>query len=246
MLKHVLMCVNSSGLRIVHGQMPTRPVYRKQPRRRVIRALPAERGVVRRTHGRGQPDAPPLVEHRVVHVVFAVPEHFVAVVGRGRGHVGGGRLRLRIPDGKRNLAGGVAHRIEHRNVVGALLQRPVDGTVGVHGRIPAVRAHLVVEVRGAIGPIPQGDHHVAFDTAGSRGRRRKFRLPRSCRSNPRTSPVTAAGPTDRDPAASRHRPGPTEPCAPRPPQSIRSRRATRESAASLRCPAGGRPCTFPT
>ena len=154
--------------------MPARSVYRKQPRRRVIRALPAERGVVRRTHGRGQPDAPPLVEHRVVHVVPAVPEHFVAVVGRGRGHVGGGRLRRRIPDGKRNLAGGVAHRIEHRNVVGALLQRPVDGTVGVHGRIPAVRAHLVVEVRGAIGPIPQGDHYVAFDTAGSRGRRRGF------------------------------------------------------------------------
>ena len=58
-------------LRIPHREMASRALDREQLRRRMIRARLAEVRIVRRPHGRSDPHAALLVEHRVVHVVAA-------------------------------------------------------------------------------------------------------------------------------------------------------------------------------
>src|SRR2546421_3350921 len=62
----------------------------------------AARRVVGRPHGGGEPDAAPLIEHRVVHVVLTGPQSFTAPVGRGLSR----RPRAR-------LGGGIARSEEH-------------------------------------------------------------------------------------------------------------------------------------
>src|SRR5437879_13086194 len=71
------------GLGIVHGEVAPRAREREQLRRRMTRARLAERRVVGRTHGGRDPDAAPLIEHRIVYVVLTGPQKLAAPVGRG-------------------------------------------------------------------------------------------------------------------------------------------------------------------
>ena len=66
----------------------------------------------------------------------------------------------------------LVHRVEHRHVVGAGLERAVDRAVGVHRRVALVGRRLVVQVGGGIGPVPLGHDDVALDPLGPRRRRR--------------------------------------------------------------------------
>ena len=125
-----------------------------------------------RPHRGGEPQAALLVEHRVVDVVLAGPDRFVAPVGRRRGHLRRGRRRIGIANGQRNLADGVGLRIEHRHVVGAQLERAIERAVGVQRRVAAIGRHHVVQVRLRIGPVPHRDHDVALDALRTRRRRR--------------------------------------------------------------------------
>ena len=56
---------------------------------------------------------------------------FLAPVRRRRRHLRRGRRRVRIAHRQRDLADRVRHRIEHRQVVGAQLERAVEQAVGV-------------------------------------------------------------------------------------------------------------------
>src|SRR5687767_13227596 len=90
----------------------------------------AERGVVIRTHPGRDPDAPLLVEHRIVRVRLAGPDRLVAPVRRwssDRPGPGG----VRVTDSYRDLARRMSLRIEHRHVVGARLEHRVERSVRV-------------------------------------------------------------------------------------------------------------------
>ena len=168
------MCVSFLVGRVVHLQVPARARQRKQLRGGMRRALLTEGGILGRPHRRGQPQASPLVEHRVVHVVLAGPDRFFTEVRGGRRHLRRGRRRARVAHVKRNLADGVRLRIEHRDVVGAQLERAVQQTVRIDRRLAAIRRHHVVQVRLRIRPIPHRDHDVALDALRPWRRRRHF------------------------------------------------------------------------
>ncbi len=104
-----------------------------------------------------------MIEHRVVDVVPARPDRLIPPNGRRerhrrrRGDRGAG-----IADGERHFARGVAHRIQHGQVVRAQLQRAVDRTVRIRGGVVAVGRDLVVKVGLRIGPVPFRDDDVAL------------------------------------------------------------------------------------
>ncbi len=152
------------GFRIVHRELTAGRGQRVQLRRRMARSLFAVVRVVRRAHGRRDPDPALGIEHGIVHVVLAVPDHFVAPVGRGLLHHRPlGRLRFRIANGQLHLTCRVVHRVENREVIRAELQRPEERSRGVDRRIPAIGRDLVVEIRLRVGPVPLGNHDVALD-----------------------------------------------------------------------------------
>ena len=66
----------------------------------------------------------------------------------------------------------MAHGIEHRQVVRAELQRPVDLAVRVERGIPAVGRDLIVQIRLWVRPVPLGDHDIALQALRPRRRRR--------------------------------------------------------------------------
>src|SRR5207247_729646 len=74
------------GSRIVDREVAAGAVQRKSPSRGMARARFAERWVVGRAHGGGDPHATAFVEHRVVDVVLARPAAFVARVRRLLAH----------------------------------------------------------------------------------------------------------------------------------------------------------------
>ena len=101
------------GLRIVDGEMAAGSRHREQLRRRMARSVFAEGRVVGRAHRRRDPNAPLLVEHRVVHVVLAGPEDFVAPIRRRLRHRRVRRLRVGIAHRQRYFARRVMDRIEN-------------------------------------------------------------------------------------------------------------------------------------
>src|SRR5215467_15281975 len=94
-------------LGIVHGEMTVRLLEREELRRGMIRSLLAESGIVRRTHPRGEPHPPLLVEHRVVHAGLAVPDGLVSPVGRRGSRVFLRRRRVWIAHGHPDLCPGM-------------------------------------------------------------------------------------------------------------------------------------------
>ena len=72
--------------------------------------------------------------------------------------------------GHLHLAGGVVHRIEHRQIVAALFGRSVDQAVGVDVRIALIGGDFVVQIGLRVGPVPLRDDDVALDALRARRR----------------------------------------------------------------------------
>ena len=160
------------GCRVIDGEVPSGIGDRIKLCRRMTRSFFAEIRIGRRPHSGGQPHTALLVEHRIVDVVLAGPDRFFAPVRRRLRHRGRCCGRARIAHGQRNAADRVADRIEHRQIVGAQLQRSVDETVRVERGIPSVGSDRIVEIRLRVRPVPLRDDDVAFDTLRPRRRRR--------------------------------------------------------------------------
>ena len=158
-----------AGLGLDHRQVPRRGLQREHLGRRMVRALLAEVRIRRRADARGEPDPALLVVHRVVRAGLAVPDRLLAPVGRRRHRIVLVRRRLRIAHRHLERRGLVIDRIEHRNEVGAVLDRAVDQAVGVERRLALVGRGDVVQVVLGIGKIPLGDDDVAL--AALRARR---------------------------------------------------------------------------
>ncbi len=75
------------ALGVVDREMPSRAFKREELGRRMVRTLAAEIEVSRRAHRGCDPNTPKFVEHRIVDVVLAVPNRFVAPVGRRLRHI---------------------------------------------------------------------------------------------------------------------------------------------------------------
>ena len=212
------MNVYFSRLRIVDGQLTARARQREQLRRRMVGAFALQYAgrVVRRAHDGRVPDAAFLIEHRIVRVGFAVPDRFVAPVGRRlRRRRAVRRRRARILHGRVERRRGVGLRIENRELVGRELGRAVELAVGVDRRIAAIGAAQVVHV-GFVGrPIAHGRDDVALDAARPRRlRMRQLALAQRARSNRRdTSAARRRADSSRTPASG-CRPARTECAAP--------------------------------
>ena len=128
--------------------------------------------IVTRPHGGGNPHAALLVEHRVVNVVLARPEHLAVPVRRRLQHHRTRRRRLRIAHRQLDLARHVFHGIQNGEVVVAELERAVDGTVRVDRRIAPIGRDDVVQVGLRIGPVPLSNDDVALDALRPWRRRR--------------------------------------------------------------------------
>ena len=63
---------------------------------------------------------------------------------------------------------GVRHRIEHGHQIRAVLLRPVDLAIRIHGRLAPVGRDQVVEIGFLIAPIPQRQDEIALDALRSR------------------------------------------------------------------------------
>ena len=150
------------GRRIVHLQLAPGTLHGSKLCRRKGGPRLAERRVVVGTDASGKPQAPALIEHGIVNRGVAVPDGLIAPHRRGIQRL---RLARRIGIAILNLqlADRVVHRIEHRQIVAALLGRSVDQTVGVYLWIALVGGDLVVQISFRIGPVPLRDHHVALD-----------------------------------------------------------------------------------
>src|SRR5213594_3142085 len=105
----------------------------------MTRALSAEIRIGRRSNRRRNPDSTALVEHRVVDVVLAVPQHFVAPVWRRRLHLRAlSRWRVRVANGQLHPCRFVVSRIEDWNETLTELHRTIDETVRIDGRIAPI------------------------------------------------------------------------------------------------------------
>ena len=162
------MCVSFSDFGSQTARWRPARVQGEQLRGRMTRPFLAESWVVGHANSGGEPHAAALVEHRVVHVVAAGPDHFRAPVRRRRRHLRRRARRFRIANRQRNLALGVPHGIEHRHVVRTQLECAVDRTIGVDRRIAAIGGDHVMQVDGGIRPIPHRDDDVALDTLRTR------------------------------------------------------------------------------
>ena len=149
---------------------------REQLRRWMTRAGFADGRILGPADCRRDPYAALPVEHRVVHVVPARPDRLVPPVRRRLRHVGRGSRRRGIAHRQRYLRSRVAHGVQHRQIVCAQLERPIDQSVPVCRRMTSVGGHFIVQVGFGIGPVPLGDDHVALDAAGTMRRRRHFTL----------------------------------------------------------------------
>ena len=127
--------------RIVHRQLPSRSRDRRELRRRQIRTRFAEVGIVARADARREPDAPSLIEHRIVYRRVAVPDRFVTPERRGLQRL---RLPRRVRIAIRNfhLTDGVVYRIEHRQIVAALFRRSIDQPIGIDSSGCACRSQI--------------------------------------------------------------------------------------------------------
>ena len=147
---------------------------RRQLRRGMRRPGLAVVRVVERAHRRRDPDASLLVQHRVVHVVLALPDRLAAPVRRRMRHRRRCRRCVGIAhcqfDGTRH----VLHRVEHRQVVGAQLERAVERAVGIDRRVAAIGRDDVVQIDFRVRPVPHRHDDVALGALRARRRRRKL------------------------------------------------------------------------
>ena len=135
----------------------------------------AERGVLRRTNTRRDPDTTLSVEHRVVHVGLAVPDRLRPPIRRRDGHLllrhwAGARVTECDWDTTRRMS----LRIEHRHVVGACLEHGVERTIRIHSWIAAIGRDEIVQINFRICPVPHGDDDVALDSLRPRRSGRNF------------------------------------------------------------------------
>ena len=148
------------GDRVEVGGLPTAEADGKVARRRIVRALTAPLGILRRPHARRHPHAALPVHHRVVHVGRRVHERLVAPERRRLEPVQrevGGRLR-------------VAHRHLSR-------RRPVADRNG-EGAFGSGDPEVVPRIRcGSVrtGYLLSGRSRAAYVTLVAAGRRSQMR-----------------------------------------------------------------------
>ena len=153
-----------AGLLIVHCQVAVDARGGKQLGRRMVGAFAAEIRGLRPADARRVPDPPVLIQHGVVGIRLAVPDPFLAPVGRRHADgiaVGGGGLRIQHLRPECRV--GVGHRIQDRKVVGAQFRRAEYLSIRVDRGIPPIRSRKIVQVGLGIRPVPHGRDHVAFD-----------------------------------------------------------------------------------
>ena len=131
-------------------------------------------GIGRRAHARGEPHAPLLVEHRVVHAGLAVPDRLVAPVRRGRHRVLLRRRRVRIAHRASSPASpcGSPGRAPGRGRCSPRARRRCR-PLALTRRVALVGRDLVVQVVLGPGPVPQREDDVALDALRPRRLRRR-------------------------------------------------------------------------
>ena len=150
--------------RIVHREVTVGRFERDQLRRRMGRALLAEVRIRRRTDAGGEPGPSFLIHHRVVIARLAVPDGIRSPVRRGRHPVGLRGRRLRIADRMQHLGRGMAHRVQDRHIIRALLRRSIEFAVGIDPGVAPIGPDQIVEIGRGAAPVPQSQHDVAFHT----------------------------------------------------------------------------------
>ncbi len=180
-------------LRIVDRDLATSLLHREQLRGRVIRTLAAERRRLLLADARRHPDAPVLIEHRIVHRGLAVPDHLAAPIGRRQPrevarHREGPPRRIGVARRRLEIGHRMRLRIEDRKIVGGIFGRAVDRAPGIDSRVALVGRDLVMQVGLGIAPVPQRHHDVALDALRPlRLRRRQRAGGDACRSSRRTA-----------------------------------------------------------
>ena len=111
---------------------------------------------------------PRRVEHGIVDRSVAIPDRLIAPNGRWLQRR---RLARRavVVRGLHLSERGV-HRVEHRQIIAALLGRSINQAIRVHLGIALVGGDFVVQVSLGIGPIPLRDDDVALDALRARRR----------------------------------------------------------------------------
>ena len=142
----------------------------------MARAFFAEVGVVRLVARRRQPQAALTVEHRVVVVGLAVPDVFVAPIGRAlqdvdRAGVAGAECQRHVGCRRQHkIRRDVFHRVEDRHVVAGVLALTVERAVSVDRRITFVAGDQVMQILFRVVPVAQRDDDVALHTLRPRRR----------------------------------------------------------------------------
>src|SRR5262245_23614704 len=120
------------GLRLVNSEMAPGSFHREQFRRWMVGTFLAEGQISRWTNSGGEPDPLLFVEHGVVNGGLAVPNAFRSPERRRRIHYPApGRNKhgvwgVRIAHGHFHFRRPMAHRIENRHEIRAVLGRTID------------------------------------------------------------------------------------------------------------------------
>src|SRR4029077_16845787 len=107
---------------------------------------------------RSSPHTCLLIHREAVNGGLAVPDHFVPPVRRWLQwrRISGAR-RLGIARFQVKFAQRIARRVQNGQIIGTLLERSVDGAVGVHSRISLVARDGIVKKALGMGPAPDSD-----------------------------------------------------------------------------------------
>ena len=157
-------------LRIPHRGLAQRFLDRVDLRRREIRSRQTVGGILAAACGCREPHAALAIHHRVVIVDARIPDLFVVPIGGRRHRQQRRRMsrpeaerHLRIQHGRMEDRRGVLHRIEYRQVVGAVFRRSVERPVRVDGRLAFVRRDDVVQVMLVVAEALERDDDVPLD-----------------------------------------------------------------------------------
>ena len=150
-----------------------RPVQRERLRRRMLGALLAERRVLPAAYRCGHPELAVLAEHRVVVVDARFPDPLVAPVRRRLRRIEPGGVaraqverHLRVTYRRLERRGDVLDGVQDRDEIGAVLGRPVERAVRVHGREATVAGDEIVQVVLLGHPVAEGDDDVPLHALG--------------------------------------------------------------------------------
>ncbi len=153
--------------RVQNCQLPPGAFGGEELSRRMSRALPTKVRVVGAANPGGVPDAAGVIQHGVVGVGLAVPDDLFAPVGGRRVHrVLAGTRRIGVAYGGFEGRCPIGERIQHREVIGTELRRPVNLAVAVDRGISPIRTREIVQIGFRIGPVAHGSDHVALDPLG--------------------------------------------------------------------------------